>query len=334
VADHRLLPHFLYHLLLAVASGFSSDVARLTAAAVAVLSLLVVAKLLLGVGLLRALADQAGAPLTPAAALVAAVALFFVAPLPNWWRPDDIYLGQLSATIWHNPTVITLMPLAIAVFWGFVRNASEPRRSGELLTGALLALSALAKPNFALAFVPSALVLRLRRRPDLPGLAGLIGPVAGVLAWQCYHALGSGLEPAGHGLVEIRPLLVWSFCSPHPLLSTLLSLAFPLAVTAAVGRHARHPGALLAAWLLTLVALAQFALLAEPEPRTGDANYYWGVVPGVFLLFLVSIAELVAPGGPGRPARGLRRACWAILLLHVASGVFLYCYPFQLAVEF
>ena len=88
----------------------------------------------------------------------------------------------------------------------------------------------------------------------------------------------------------------------------------------------------LAAWLITLVAVLQFALLAEPEPRLGDANYYWGVVPAVYLLFLVSAVELLARPAGSRANRSWRAGCWLLLALHAASGIILLARPFQLVV--
>ncbi len=347
VAHGLLLPHFGYHVLVAAAAGFSTDLGQLLFAARMVLSLLVLAKLALSLGLARGLTARAGAPLGPAAALALAVAFFFVAPLPKWWRTENVYLGQLSPTAWHNPTVIAVLPLAVAVFWAFVK-ADRAGWRADLGCGALLAASVTAKPNFALAFLPTAALLRLLparlsgckhpfrcKRPfgrRLAGLACLAVPAVAVLGWQYEHALRLGLEAHGESVVSLQPLEVWRLYSPHPLVSTLVSLAFPLAVAAFAARDARQRRPLAAAWILTAVAVAQFALLAEPEPRLGDANYYWGVVPAVYLLFLVSACELLAP----RPLSGMRRAaraaCWALLAAHAASGVFLYAHPFQLAV--
>ncbi|HXY38645.1 MAG TPA: hypothetical protein VEQ10_03200 [Vicinamibacteria bacterium] len=343
--EGTLLPHFLYHLLVALVAGLSEDTGALTFAATLVLTALVLLKLVVSLLVLRQLAARAGAPLGPPAALALALAFFFVAPLPTWWEPENIYLGQLSPTVWHNPTAITALPLALASFWVLLGSGSllrlsvnKPEAAGvslgrALAAGGLLALSVTAKPNFALAFLPAVFVLWLLQRRLSPLRLLLLGlPALGVLAWQYLHAISSGLEARGAGLVLLRPLSVWRLYSPHPLVSGLVSLAFPLAVLAFARRDLRHRQPLAAAWLLTLVALAEFALLAEPEPRTGDANYYWGLVPATYLLFLLSAAELLAP----RPLPGRRRlarlGCWLLLLLHAASGIVLYAVPFQLAV--
>lgn len=342
-AGGPLLPHFAYHLLVVLAAGGSTELEALQRAARVVLTLLVLAKIALSLGFARALLARAGARLSPAAACALAVALFFAAPLPKWWRPENVYLGQLSPTVWHNPTVIAALPLAVAVFWAFLRHG-RARGRDDAATGVLLGLSVLAKPNFALAFLPAAGLLRLLDRGAplahrLAALARLAGPALLALGWQYHQVIASGLEPAGGGVVTLQPLEVWQGFSPHPLVSALVSLAFPLAVAAVAGRGARLGRALGTAWLLTLVAVAQFALLAEPEPRLSDGNYYWGVVPAVYLLFLVSACELLArtrerlePGERPSPRAALL-GCWAVLALHVASGVLLYLLPFQIAVE-
>jgi len=330
VADGALQPHFLYHLLVAAASGGSRDFGRLDHAAVAVLTLFALARVALALAFVRSLTTAALAPLRAGPALALGVALFFVAPLPKPWRPFDIYLGQLSPTVWHNPTVITLTPLALAAFWAFVGSAARRQGRHDASSGILLALSALAKPNFALAFAPAVSLLRLRRPLSL---AVLLGPTLAVLGWQLYHArsIALALAPWAGSLLAIQPLEVWRAYSPHPLVSALVSLAFPLAAQAAVGRDARHPRALAAAWLVTAAAIAEFALLAEPGPRLWDANYYWGVVPATFILFVVCAAELLAPRDAAAPRAALRRTAWALLVAHAASGVFLWAYPFQLA---
>lgn len=331
VARGALQPHFGYHLLVALASLWSTDLARLDVAANVLLTLLVLARLAVALAFLQALCAQAGAPLRPGVGLALTVAFFFVAPLPNWWRPPNVYFGQISPTVWHNPTVITLAPLAIAAFWAFVRADPAAPGPDDRPAGALMALSSLAKPNFVLAFLPAAVLVRLLARPRFRSLAWLAGPTLAVLAGQLAHA--RSLSPAsGSTLLEIQPLFVWKAFSPHPAFSVLVSLAFPLAVLAFAWSDRRHARTLAVAWFALGVAVLQFALFAEPGERLWDGNYYWGVVPTSFLVFLVSVAELLAPRSLPRPRRAARALCWLLLALHVAGGVILYAWPFQLAV--
>ncbi|NTV79203.1 MAG: NAD(+) synthase, partial [Clostridiales bacterium] len=53
---------------------------------------------------------------------IMAFLLIFVSPLINWWNSRWIYIGQISATIWHNPTTILNMPFAILLFYFSVKS--------------------------------------------------------------------------------------------------------------------------------------------------------------------------------------------------------------------
>ena len=232
VLEGRLLPHFGYHVMLALAAGWSADPGRLRSAARVVLVLLVLAKLGVSLGFTRELLRSTGAALRPGPAIGLAVAFFLIAPLPRWGRLEHVYLGELSPTVWHNPTAIAALPFAVASFWLFLRAWPTPggsrwlapaghRTAGLLLAGMLLAATTAIKPNFALAFVP-VVVLLLLPSLDLFGMLAALAPASCLLVWQYIHALSSGL--ANDGLTTLQPLEVWSIYSPQPLVSALVSL--------------------------------------------------------------------------------------------------------------
>jgi hypothetical protein len=169
-------------------------------------------------------------------------------------------------------------------------------------------------------------VLLLLRRFDRSSFLISAGATLPVLAWQFQNWSAAGdARPALSAIGALRPLEVWNVFSPHPLASLLLSIAFPLAVALFAFRDARQSHALVVAWLIAGVAIAQFALLAEPGEWWRHGNYYWGTVPALYILFLVSLCELCSPS---RPVLGGRRAgrwaCWILLGLHVASGILFY----------
>ena len=321
--DPDLLPHFFYPLLVAALAGFSADLGPLSCAARGVLTGLVILKLGISLAFAHELLMRAGSRLSLAAAAGFATTLFLVAPLANWWQFPNVYLGQLSPTIWHNPTVIASLPFAVAAFW-LLGQGERPTRL-QIVGCLMLGLSVLAKPNFALAFLPTLFLLFLLGRLDRSALLLGVAATLPILGWQYQHWSAFGVTRlATTGIITLQPLEVWRLFSPHPLASLLLSIAFPLAVALFARRDARQREALVAAWLLTAIATAQFALLAEAGGRWRHGNYYWGTVPAVYILFLVSLCELSSP----RPLAGGRKsgfwACWILLGLHVASGVLFY----------
>ena len=74
-------------------------------------------------------------------------------PLPNWWR-GYLMVAQPSANIWHNPTAPFAMPFCLALFLGGMRLLAQLDYRTAALTGVLMVLSLLAKPNYVLAFAP------------------------------------------------------------------------------------------------------------------------------------------------------------------------------------
>jgi len=323
VTDGILPAQFLFHLSVSLLAGLSSDMGRLTAAAQMILTCAVLAKLVLSSTLARDLLSSTGVALRPGALVAVLTASFFVAPLPNWWKFPEIYLGQISPTIWHSPTTVFLIPFAVAVFWVFIRS-TQLSPSSALAMSVLLPLSALAKPNFALAFLPALGLLFLAGRISLRMLGVCVGATPIVLAWQAWgyqhQDLGSATAPS----VSVEPLAIWRLFSANPAASVLLSFAFPLAVVAWRGRM-RLGRAVLTVWLVTVVALLEFAILGERGPLRTHANFLWGTVPATHLLFVVSICELLARVPATTTAERVHRSvCWTLLSLHVASGIIFY----------
>jgi hypothetical protein len=326
-ADGRLQPHFLFEL---VTCGLAAPLAARRVAgafdgtAVALASAAVVAKAVLSYRRLRA----AGGTV---AAFLAALALLFAMPLFNWWSFPDIYLGQVSPNVWHNPTAVVVLPLALLLFQSASGLAIGARPRGLLTisapwravagASALSVLTCLTKPNYLLAFLPCwGLLLadearralragRGGRRPALV-LAGLLGPTAIALAWQARHLAGTG------GGVLLAPLAVWRLYSPNIPASLLLSVAFPLGVLALHFRTARRQASWLLAAAVLSFAVLEMALLAEPGARFTHANFFWGAYAANYLLFLESAALLAAAPRSWRSV-----ASWSLLGAHALAGI-------------
>ncbi len=310
-----LPPHFLFEVLVCGLAAPVNRAGALDLAAIAIATAAVVAKVVLTFRRIR----EAGAT---AAAFFAALGLLFAMPLFNWWKFPEVYLGQVSPNVWHNPTTIAVLPLAFLLFRAASRLtlAASPRESAGV--GAIALLTTLTKPNYLLALLPCWLALvaeRLRRglpaaaagwrRPALVA-ALMVGPAAVALAWQASRLGATG------GAIAIDPLAVWRLYSPHISVSILLSLAFPLGVLACCFRTARRPGALALAWSVLLVAVLQMAWLAEPGPRLTHGNFFWAAYTANYLLFVESAVVLIAA-----PRSSRTWAAWSLLGAHTLAGL-------------
>ncbi|HXO28290.1 MAG TPA: hypothetical protein VOA80_13155 [Thermoanaerobaculia bacterium] len=308
-------PHFLFELVVCGIAAPLGGGHAFEVAAVAVAALAVVAK----VGLTYRRIREAG---EVGAASLAALALLFAMPLFNWWKFPQVYLGQISPNVWHNPTAIAVLPLAMLLFSAASRTTITDRPRRLAGAGALALLNGLVKPNYLLALLPCWLALLVERaarspRPCHTGwrrpaifVAAVLAPVAALFAWQAWRLAGSG------GGVEIAPLAVWRLYSPNIPASILLSLAFPLGVLALHWSSARRQEPLVLAWSVLLVALLQMALLAERGPRWSHANFFWGAYAANYLLFVES-AVLLA----GAPRTWRTTAAWGLLAAHAGAGL-------------
>ncbi|HEV3455215.1 MAG TPA: hypothetical protein VHG32_01585 [Thermoanaerobaculia bacterium] len=308
-------PHFLFELVVCGIAAPLGGGHAFELASVAVASLAVVAKVVLTYRRIREAGDVGTASL-------AALGLLFAMPIFNWWKFPQVYLGQISPNVWHNPTAIAVLPLAMLLFStaSQMTTADPPRRLAG--AGALTLLNGLTKPNYLLALLPCWVALLVERairsrreghlwwrRPAIV-VAAVAAPAAGLLAWQAWR-----LRAGGAG-IAIAPLAVWRLHSPNIPASILLSLAFPLGVLALNWKVARRQAPLVLAWSVLLVAMLQMALLAERGARWTHGNFFWGAYAANYLLFVES-AVLLA----GAPQTARTAVAWGLLAAHAAAGV-------------
>lgn len=259
-------------------------------------------------------------------AVLLAMLLMLAMPLPNWWK-SGVYLGQPTPNVWHNPTTIFCMPLVLMLFPIGVRSTESLRLGDSLLTGVLFVICALAKPNFPLAFAPACgLMLALRlwqkesvRRVLMCGVAMLL-PLVLLMGAQFLLTFGSESK-AG---IAIAPFKIWREYSPNFPASTVLGLAFPLAVVCLFPRSVVSDRFLCWAWVTQVLAGLQFILLTETGDRWSHANFAWGTIFAAAITFIYSARVLLMAQDLTR-----RRICVVILSLQAASGLWVLIRAFQ-----
>ncbi len=252
-----------------------------------------------------------------------ALALAFVMPIANWWHPQSIYLGQIAPTVWHNSTTILAMPVVIVLFFAAVRSLREPTVKNLALTSGACLLCALIKPSYVLGLLPVLLAwhsVRALRRDRAPlrqvaaHAATLAGPALALIVVQSWLVVSR----ADSGVI-VAPFAVWSLYSPNIPTSLLLSIAFPVAVSVLYRDRFDDWTALILAWSVFAVALAEFILLAEPGPRMSHANFLWGACMALFILFLICADVFFR-----QPMSGRAWPVFGLFLLHLASGLYFY----------
>jgi hypothetical protein len=312
-------PHFLYHRLVRWAALGSTDMAALKRATVFMLTCFAVLKALFSYAVVGREVQHG------AVSFAVAVALLFAAPIVNWWNFPHVYLGQITPTVWHNPTAVLAAPLAVCLFYAVCWSLEAPEARRLAPVSLLFVLNAIAKPNYLLAFVPVAAALYLfhfwRTRRGFAGsvllLAAVFLPVIAVLAGQ--YAGKYAAETAASG-IEWAPLRVWETRTPTIAGSLAVSTAFPAAFTVLYWKETLADRRVLYAWAVLVLAVLFFALFAETGRQAEHGNFAWGNHLSMSVLFLVCAASFFR-----QKAREARYAIvLALFALHAATGVFVY----------
>ena len=248
-------------------------------------------------------ASAAGIALLTTVAML--VGFTFSLPFPN------LYRGQVPPNQWHNTTTMVVMPVALWTFWAACRYIRRPSARGAAWIAVAGLISVAAKPNFAMAFVPAFPVQMylsgMEKRWKRVGLivTGVIGTALVVQYFYMYHTerfatlrtaalIARGQEVQKWGLV-FSPFTLWRDLSPAIPVSIVSMLLFPVLAAFARPEAARKSRELAFAWLILGFSLLAFVLFDETGRLVRTANFRWGAIVAMYILFLVSVAMLLEP---------------------------------------
>ena len=255
-----------------------------------------------------------------------------------------LYVGQGSPNTWHNPTMTVMKPLAFLAFLFLLNALRRPTVRASLwpslAAGAALAASAVVKPSFALVFIPAAILLTaIERRPNLLGRVLLvILPCTVLLAVQyavgyspngtpetIAGTAGADLQLYANDRIVFDFLGVWRSKTPCVPVSLFLGIAFPLSVLVFRFRHVVRNRPLALSWLMTLIGLLLYSLLAE-QTRISHGNFGWSYLSAMSFLFVFSAIEYrrwLQPAGRRPRLESVGIGLTSVLLsLHFVSGVY------------
>jgi hypothetical protein len=324
------LPHFLYQVVVILAEhllpGNSYDLAATFVGIVCYVSLGLIIFFLI-----RPLIIAGPMRLRTLSAVLITLVLMLVGPINVLtWGNHNLSSGYISPHSYHNPTVILLQPFALLLFLYAIRvfESAETTRATIIVCALVTFLGTIAKPNYTIAVIPaiSALVfyaLVRKQKVNWPLLIiGIALPAAEVLIWQLNYVRGTSLS----GFV-FAPLAVMSAYSPdNLLLKFVLSILFPLIVTALYWRSALKNIGMKLAWLTFGVGAFYTYFLAESHSFS-YGNFTWSGQISLFILFVATMLFLLQQNEESFKERRLNRRfvlSITVLLLHLIGGILLY----------
>lgn len=254
--------------------------------------------------------------------------------LLEWVIRGNWYHHAFTPTVWHNSTLIVLMPFAISAFWVGYRVLANPARRLVLLLALLLLISIFAKPSFFLVYFPIFCFLVLVSKLETPAkvriYTALLLPVS-VFLLQCFLIY----SPSSGGEIKIGLLEAWLSDASRTFSgffsAVFLSLLFPIVF------YATYPSRFFSRFhQLALGMSALSFLLAGVVSETAGGltagNLMWSATSSQYLLYLVCLADIPWSADvvvESRFRRYGRVSCWAVFYIQSVVGT-LYVFRYVL----
>lgn len=228
-------------------------------------------------------------------AFIFSLSLMFVSAicLPSF--NSNLYMGQGSPTIWHNPTLLCVKPFAfLCLYLAMIALRSSNRKIWGILSILLIA-SFLYKPSFGIVFIPALFLYILCIRPKnyqvyLYFLLMILPSLLFTLTVQLQNWL---FLPEKNNSIIFSPFGVLHLYTSNSFFSFILATSFPFFFMIFNPKRVFSNPYLTLSWLMLIIGYLQFAFLAETECFK-CANFSWGFSVALDCLFVFTFIEFIS----------------------------------------
>lgn len=238
---------------------------------------------------------------------ITAALLMFMQPLYIKQFNSQQITGQGSPFMLHNPTNLTVQPLALICTYLFFRilkrqlNGDGTHQLKDYLRLSLFSfLSVLAKPAFLQVFIPAIFVIFLIRLirykfKDFGFCLKLTAVFLPSLLYIVKVMLFEFFSPASEdsGGIAFGFFEVWRAHSPFVPLSIILAAGFCLLYMILKNVGIKHKLEIRFILLCWLVGILEFGFIMETGYRKYHGNFSWGYCISLSLMYVFVTAELL-----------------------------------------
>ncbi len=284
-----------YYWCIYLFSGFSSDIQILNYTAVVFLGGCVAAKYWVSYTSTRAIMQSNNYLLDKT--LLALIVFSMLFTVPIFYNYYSVYkrmmVGKLPINVWHNSTVISVLPFSILLYYYSLRYINQISNNWREVSIILFlgVLNILIKPSFLFAFIPVFPLMVLAQKGWardfwLSLLISVILFGALLLEYYIIYVLEDHVFKEKTSVI-VAPFEVWSYWSTNLPLDILASILFPLTVSLFFWKDIIKSTYIQYAIFLFLVATFIGAMLMETGIRAYHGNFNWQVIITNYILFLV-----------------------------------------------
>lgn len=309
-------PNFLFYLMTNIFSFFSKSIGVIRLALVVILTISVTAKYIITKKIIwdylsHSIKDEDNKKAINLISFVAFCMLFLFA-IPDYYNAfvvDRYYLGRITPNVWHNSTIIFLMPFSLLLFWKqfklLVSKSPQTSRLDIFIISFLIILNLLIKPSFFFVYAPITTLFLLKKHKISKSfvynvLPIVLGMIILFIQYVILYYFEYGVVQTEDSEISISlPFEIWSeFIPPWYIpISIIISLALPLLYFIFYKKTIRNLNVLgCYALSLALMGILISAFVLEDGPRRLHGNFFWQNVVCAYILMLVISMDVLKKG--------------------------------------
>lgn len=252
--------------------------------------------------------------------------MYFLKPLGIFQSANNMYIGYYVPNVWHNSTILCMMPFAIACYLLSVKQFSYYSAKRNRLIMMLLSISVLIKPSFFFVYVFAFPIIMLSRyglhKEFFHSLLPLF--VGGVcLAFEYLTIYYNGGNDNSSVVINIAQLFTLDFLEAHVLYLTV-SLSLPILFLCLYGHTIVRDREFWFVLIMIICGLGMMWCCKETGPRATHGNFNWQAIAAMwFVYFYILKTATINSEESTLPNRGGYSQIIILLAfgLHVVMGV-------------
>lgn len=225
--------------------------------------------------------------------------IFSIPCYSNLLEKNYYYIAQLPPQVWHNSTIIFLMPFALLLFWESYKQILKPNIKRNFYIILLVLLNISIKPSFFFLYMtvfPLMYFIKYQLKLKLlySYLPVLLGMVFIIIQYVMIYWYDVGSFVDGKSSIAFGAFNVWTLYSPIGRIPLVVfsSLMFPICFGILFFKKLNN---ILFVYSLfhVIVSVLIFIFIYEQGLRLSNANFFWQIVPAINLLFIVLLSLLI-----------------------------------------
>lgn len=244
------------------------------------------------------------------ATLIAFVCMI-LGPLYVPWFSKNIYLGQGTPNVWHNPTTLIVRPFAILITIKSIEIMKAPfpfsdyknRIKDMLILSILILFSTFAKPSFIQIYFPSIFVFCVVKTISSKGkffpnsvyllICCLLAFFVLLIQFYLLFINNTSIENS-EPAISLKFLYVMKLNSKNPFVSQFFVIAFPITILISkIIFKINFSNLYRFSWIMYVFAFLEASLFVE-NSRAGHGNFTWSLVLSYNFLFIVAFIDYLS----------------------------------------